>query len=141
MIALALLLAFAKPPEPLEEIFPQTQLIVDAVVVEVKAPAMKGPMGVGDQPGQMVTLEVTKVIRGSLDPLVSARGPDSKARIVVEKPINGYSLKAGVKGPWLIHVDEKNHAMTILGRYGPDTWTFEKIDEKLKELDPANLKM
>src|SRR5690349_15033759 len=121
----------AKPPEPLEEVFPLTSLIVDAHVVEVKSED-----AVTDEktvPKQVVVLEVNRVVRGKLD-----LAKDKK--LVVTKPPSAYKLRVGVKGPWLLAVDKKTGERTILGRYGPDSYTFEKIDQKLRELDPPNLR-
>lgn len=130
MITLLLALALAKPPEPLEEVLPQTQLIVDAVVADATSVPSSDRL-----PAQKLTLKVNRVVRGKL--AMNAKGDTT---IVVVKPAGAYTVKAGVKGPWLLHVDEKTGEMTVLGRYGPDTWTFEKIDQKLKELDPPHLR-
>ena len=119
----------AKPPEPLEEIFPQTSIIVDAEVSEIKSEDK--PDASKDAPRQVVVLKVNRLVRGKLD---------VKAPLVVTKPKAAYKLRVGVKGPWLLAVDPKSGERTILGRYGPDTWTFEKIDLKLKELDPPQLR-
>ena len=39
----------------------------------------------------------------------------------------GYSLKAGNKGPFLI-----DGGKVILGRYGPDSWSVERVEKSLK---------
>jgi hypothetical protein len=134
-IALASEIAMAKPPEPLEEILPATSLIVDAAVVELKAEDPVTDPKSEVIPRQVVVLEVSRVLRGKL-------GDDEKAamKIVVTKPPAPYKLRLGVKGPWLLAVDGKSGEKTILGRYGPDSWTFEKIELKLKELDPPHLR-
>ena len=139
VLALALQIGAAKPPEPLEEIFPLTALIVDAVVVEVKSedksPSPDSPLA----PRQIVVLEVNRVVRGALPGSATAGTPGQKARIVVTKPASAYKLRVGIKGPWLLAVDGKTGERTILGRYGPDSYTFEKIEAKLAELKPAHL--
>ncbi len=140
VVVAGLLVAGARPPEPLEEIFPQTDVIVDAVVVAVAplpAPpdAARGapPPAKGEgAPAQRVTLAVKRVVRGALT-LPKDR------RIDVVKPVAHYAVKPGVKGPWLLH-RAASGALVVLGRYGPDTWTFEKIDAKLEELAPPHLR-
>jgi hypothetical protein len=115
----------AKPPEPIEEILPQATWVVDAEVSEVlkvgseppKKDARPGATSVGTKaPSQTVKLKVTRVLRG-----------EKVAELVVEKPEAGYALRAGVKGPFLI--DGHKH---ILGRYGPDSWSFERVEKALK---------
>ena len=134
VLALALEITMAKPPEPLEEIFPLTSLIVDAVVVEVKSEDKPTSPEAALVPKQVVVLEVNRVVRGVL------AGPkEGKARVVVTKPPSAYKLRVGIKGPWLLSLDAKTGERAILGRYGPDSYTFEKLDEKLAELKPAHL--
>lgn len=133
VLALALEISMAKPPEPLEEIFPLTSLIVDAVVVEVKSEDKPPSPEATLAPKQIVVLEVNRVVRGAL-----AVPKEGKARVVVIKPLSAYKLRVGIKGPWLLSLDAKGER-TILGRYGPDSYTFEKLDEKLAELKPAHL--
>lgn len=134
-IALASEIAMAKPPEPLEEILPRTALIVDAVVVEVKAEDPDLDPSSPDVPRQVVVLQVKRLVRGKLT-------DDEKKvmKLVVTKPAAPYKLRVGVKGPWLLAVDDKTGEKTILGRYGPDSWTFEKIEQKLRALDFPQLR-
>ena len=134
MMTWALLLALAKPPEPLEEIFPQTQLIVDAVVVEV---TKEDPPDASGHARQSLILEVTRCVRGAL-PTESRTVPGVRPRLTVVNPT--YRVKVGIHGPWLLHVDDKTGARTVLGRYGPDTWTLEQINAKLTALDPPQLR-
>jgi hypothetical protein len=137
-LVLALEIVMAKPPEPLEEIFPQTTVIVDAEVAAIVAEEKPKTPDAPDVPRQIVTLEVHRVVRGALPP---SKGPKAaKITVNVVKPISAYKLRVGVKGPWLLAHDAKSGELTILGRYGPDSWTFEKIDAKLAELKPANLR-
>jgi hypothetical protein len=142
MLVLALALtweiAMAKPPEPLEEIFPHTAVIIDAVVASVVSEDKPKAPDAPDVPRQVVTLEVNRVVRGALPP---SKGPKAaKITVDVVKPISAYKLRVGVKGAWLLAHDAKSGELTVLGRYGPDSWTFEKIDAKLAELKPANLR-
>lgn len=136
VIACAAQLAMAKPPEPLEEIFPLTSLILDAVVVEVRSEGKADPAPAALAPAQVVVLEVKRVLRGAL---VADDVQGGKARLIVHKPTSAYTLRVGVQGPWLLATDARNGVKTVLGRYGPDSWTFAKIDVKLAELLPANL--
>lgn len=124
----------AKPPEPLEEIFPRTALILDAEVAEVKhTDPDTDPTG-PDVPAQTVLLKVKRVLRGKL-----SEDEQKSGLVLVAKPKAPYTLKPGVKGPYLLAVDEKSGARTILGRYGPDSWSFEKLERKLDELKPPHL--
>lgn len=137
VLAVSLEIAMAKPPEPLEEIFPQTTVILDATVASVVSEEKPKTPDASDVPKQVVTLEVNRVVRGALPPL---KGPKAaKITVNVVKPVSAYKLRAGVKGAWLLAHDAKTGELTILGRYGPDSWTFEKIETKLAELQPANL--
>jgi hypothetical protein len=119
----------AKPPEPLEEVLPQAAWVVDAEVTEVvktgaapppppQDPKMKeGATSRGHQaPSQTVKLKVKRVLRG-----------ENVKELVVEKPIAGYALKAGNHGPFLI-----DKYKVILGRYGPDSYNWKKIEDALK---------
>ena len=132
-LAIALGVSMAKPPEPLEEIFPLTALIVDAEVVTLKQQDTFVE-GSKELPAQVLVLKVNRVVRGALAP-DEAR----EQRIVVRKPRGAYIVRVGVKGPWLLAAQQDGERI-VLGRYGPDSWTFEKIDAKLKELDPHNLR-
>ncbi len=135
VLALASEIAMAKPPEPLEEIFPATQLIVDAVVVDMKADVAAIEGRLAEAPRQVVVLKVGRVHRGKL-----TEAETKSMTVVVTKPAAPYLLSVGVKGPWLVHIDEKTGEKIVLGRYGPDSWTWETIERKLQELDPAHLR-
>ncbi len=114
----------AKPPEPIEEVLPQAIWVVDAEVSEVmetgrapaKVEAAPGATSTGQKTAsQKVKLSIKRVLRGQ-----------HVKELVVEKPEAGYGLKAGNHGPFLI--DSTNR---ILGRYGPDSWSFERIEKAL----------
>ena len=140
VVVAALALAGAKPPEPLEDVFPQTSAIVDAVVVRVVSEDAVDPASTStskDAPKQVLLLKVNRVVRGQA---ALAKLVDKDGQLTVVKPAAPYKVKAGIKGPWLLHVDDKAHDVTVLGRYGPDSYTFEKLDAKLKELDPPSLR-
>ena len=116
----------AKPPEPIEDVLPNAAWVLDAEVVEVlktgqtpprpKAPAHASDIGVKSA-SQQVKLKVKQVLKGS-----------PVAELIVNKPEAGYMLAAGNHGPFL--VDETN---TILGRYGPDSYSFDRIRGALKK--------
>jgi len=127
-------IAMAKPPEPLEEIFPATSLIVDAVVVEMKSEDPDTEPQSPNAPRQILELTVNRVVRGKL-----SADEKKSMKITVIKPKAPYRSRVGIKGAWLLSVDPKTGEKTVLGRYGPDSWSFEKIDAKLKELNPKNL--
>lgn len=116
----------ALPPEPIEEILPSAKWVVEASVVEVveNAPPPKnapppGTTGTGKVGRQVVKLRVSKVLLGR----------DVPKDIVCVKPEAGYALKVGSKGPFLL--DGTRPRPNILGRYGPDTWPVERIQEAL----------
>jgi hypothetical protein len=119
----------AKPPEPLEEVLPLAAWVVDAEVSEVMEVGPAPPQPPRDAkmnpkatsqgfntPMQKVKLKVKRVLRG-----------ENVQELVVEKPVSGYALKAGNHGPFLI-----DKYKTILGRYGPDSYNWKKIEAALK---------
>ena len=119
----------AKPPEPLSEVLPLAVWVVDAEVVEVisTGPRPPAPHVVGKQkaeatsrglkaPSQKVKLKVNRVLKG-----------EAVKELVVDKPVAGYALKAGNHGPFLI-----DKSKTILGRYGPDSYNFGKLEAAIK---------
>lgn len=116
----------AKPPEPIEEVMPNVSWVVDAEVTEVlgtgptppKVEAKPGATSTGQKSAsQTVKLKVNRVVKG-----------EKVNELVVEKPEAGYSLHPGNKGPFLI-----DSSKTILGRYGPDSYSWEKIEGALKK--------
>ena len=119
----------AKPPEPLSEVLPLAVWVVDAEVVEVISTGPKPPAPPSDgkqkdgatstgfkAPAQKVKLKVNRVLKG-----------DAVKELVVDKPVAGYALKAGNHGPFLI-----DKSKTILGRYGPDSYNFGKLEAAIK---------
>ncbi len=117
----------AIPPEPLEDVLPAAVLVVDAEVAEVLSTGPKPATPANAKPGrtsvgikaaeQRVKLTVKRVLRG-----------EPTTEITVTKPEAGYALRAGNKGPFLIDASS-----TILGRYGPDSYSFERIEKALKK--------
>jgi hypothetical protein len=114
----------AKPPEPIEEVIPHAVMIIDGEVAEVlktgpdpmKVKAAEGATSTGQlTASQTVRITVKRMIKG-----------EAVKEITVEKPAAQYALKAGNHGPFLI--DSKQN---ILGRYGPDSWSFERIEKAL----------
>ncbi|MFN7131678.1 MAG: hypothetical protein ACK4N5_06320 [Myxococcales bacterium] len=120
----------AIPPEPIEEVLPKANAVVEAEVVEVVStgPAQpqvevlkQGMTSVPQKlPSQVVKLKVTRVLKG----------PTDLQEVVAEKPVGDYMLRAGNKGPWLL--DASQPKPVILGRYGPDSWSLHRITEALK---------
>lgn len=115
----------AKPPEPIEEVMPNAAWVVDAEVTEVVAtgpqpPKVNAPAGATStgqkSASQTIKLKVNRVLRG-----------EAIKELTVEKPEAGYSLRAGNKGPFLIDASK-----TILGRYGPDSYSWERVEQALK---------
>src|SRR5260221_424003 len=120
----------AIPPQPIEEVLPKAVLIIDGEVKEVvstgpapkKVEARAGASDTGQKTAaQVVKLEVKRVLKGKTD----------AKEIVVEKPEAGYALRAGNKGPFLLDATRPNPV--ILGRYGPDSYAFSRIEAALKK--------
>ena len=114
----------AKPPEPIEDVIPSATWVVDAEVTEViatgpqpaKVDAKPGATSTGQKTAsQTVKLKVKRVLHG-----------EKVTELVVEKPEAGYALRAGNHGPFLI-----DSTKTILGRYGPDSYSWERIEKAL----------
>lgn len=114
----------AKPPEPIEEIISHARWVVDAEVVEVlalgphpaKVEAKPGATSTGQKTAaQTVRLKVNRVLFGQ-----------AEGELVVEKPEAQYALRPGNHGPFLI-----DGTKTILGRYGPDSYSFDAIEKAL----------
>jgi hypothetical protein len=120
----------AIPPEPIEEVLPQAELVVEAEVAEVLAtgpiqPKVEAPLGTTSTgkrvAKQTVRLKVTRVHKGDA----------GLKELVAEKPLGAYALKAGNKGPFLL--DGAKPHPNILGRYGPDSWSLQRILDALKK--------
>jgi hypothetical protein len=114
----------AKPPELIEDVISQAVLIIDGEVAEVLktgvAPeTLKVASGTTSSgqltAAQTVKIRVKRVIKGQ-----------AETEITVEKPAAQYALRAGNHGPFLI---DSQH--TILGRFGPDSWSFDRIEKAL----------
>lgn len=118
----------AIPPDPIEEVLPNATLVIDAEVKDVQngppTPKANAPPGWTDTPqkvgSQVVTLTIKRVLKGET----------TAKEITVDKPVGAYALRAGNKGPFLL--DNSRPRPMILGRYGPDTYSFDKIEQALK---------
>jgi len=115
----------ALPPEPINDVLPHASWIVDGEVVEILStgapvPDVDAPPGATStgqkSSSQQVRLKVKRMLFGS-----------EVTELTVEKPEAGYMLRAGNHGPFLI-----DSAKRILGRYGPDSYSFERIEKALK---------
>jgi hypothetical protein len=119
----------AIPPEPIEEVIPSAALVIEGEVesvlatgpIQPKVDAPAGKTSTGKMTAnQTVKLKVTRV----------HKGPSSLKELVAEKPVAGYALRAGNKGPFLLDGSKPNPV--ILGRYGPDSWGLQNILDALK---------
>jgi hypothetical protein len=117
----------ALPPEPLEEVLPKAVWVVDAEVKEVvssgppaaKVAAEPGATSTGQKTAsQVVKLSIKRVLKGQKD----------TRELTVEKPEAGYALRAGNHGPFLL---DGSKVPVILGRYGPDSYAFSKLEAAL----------
>jgi hypothetical protein len=119
-------MSMAKPPEPIDEVIPRARWVVDAEVSEVirngalppKKAAPAGATSVGNKSqSQTVKLKVKRVLLGEA----------GTQELVAEKPEAGYALREGNHGPFIL-----DESKTILGRYGPDSYSWQKIEAALK---------
>lgn len=115
----------AKPPEPIEELMPRVRWVVDAEVAEVlkngplppRKEAPPGATSVGHKSqAQTVKLKVKRVLLGDA----------GVQELIAEKPEAGYALREGNHGPFLL-----DESKLILGRYGPDSYSWQKIEAAL----------
>jgi hypothetical protein len=127
----------ALPPEPIDDVIPKASACVLAkvsrVVQQDPAPPPPGQppkRGAADVPGndaprQVVELEVGEVVFGGL--------AKAGAKVEVEKPAGDYALVVGNQGPFVLaSAAALGGRPRILGRYGPDTWTVERIKHAAK---------
>jgi len=121
----------AIPPDPIQEVIPNAALVIEAEVEAVLAtgpiqPPVDAPPGTTSTSkkaaNQTVKLKVTRV----------HKGPSSLKEVVAEKPLAGYALRAGNKGPFLLDASKPNPV--ILGRYGPDSYDLPTILKALEGL-------
>ena len=117
----------ALPPEPLPDLLAKAEIVIIAEVVAIVATGpkppppehaaelKKGATSVGYKASaQTVKLKITRVLKGK-----------ASGELTVEKPEAPYTLHPGDKGPFFLAKG------VILGRYGPDTHTAEKIEKAL----------
>ncbi len=115
----------ASPPDPLRTVLPKATRIVIAEVLSVEnrndgvprgtSGVVGGPMKVASQ---RVVLKVTRVLRGA-----------PADQLTVEKPVGAYALRVGNHGPFLL---DDASAPNILGRYGPDSYRLQDIEQALQ---------
>ncbi len=121
----------AIPPEPIEQVLPDANAAVIArvtrvVVQDPQQPFPKAEPGATSVPGgtvarQVVELEVSEVLFGDLEP---------GAKLQAVKPAGHYTLTAGNDGPFLLKLSGEAE---IIGRYGPDTWSRERIEQAARQ--------
>ena len=119
----------ALPPEPIDTVLVDTRVVVVGEVTGVVAtgpelPHREGKKGEKDlgnkAPWQRVTLRIDTVLRGELKP---------GSTLDVLKPEGAYLVDAGTKGPFLLGAAGADGVAPILGRYGPDTWRLEVVQQ------------
>lgn len=119
----------ALPPEPIDEMLP---LADDGVVADITQivhrdpqthiPTVTHPGEVDlprDLPAQHVNITITEVLFGSHYRVGQ--------QVIVLKPAGDYVLRAGISGPLLLAHSPDKTMPTILGRYGPDTWSLSVL--------------
>jgi hypothetical protein len=119
----------AKPPEPLVELLPLAQLVVEAAVESIVStgpapPKVDNPdrhKDVGSMAAeQLVVLRIVRVLRGTC----------ASATLTVKKPLAPYAVKVGTTGAWLLQSTEAEPL--VLGRYGPDSWHISRVEAALR---------
>lgn len=125
----------AIPPDPIAELMPEVRCVVVGEVTHILEKWKQKPLpkpqqeGETDLPGELakqkVRLKVAEVLFGDLAQV----GAD----LEVIKPDGEYLLRVGNHGPFLLGdpLDRLN-SPTILGRYGPDSYRREVIENALK---------
>jgi len=122
----------AIPPEPIREVIDAVEGVVIGEVTHVlerwKQPPMpKANPEATDVPGtlskQKVRLKVSEVLHGDYE---------VGQLIEVIKPDGDYLLRVGNRGPFLLGEPlERLKSPTILGRYGPDSYRRDVIENAL----------
>jgi hypothetical protein len=125
----------AIPPEPLQSALFDAKAVVLAEVVAVdatgpeprkRAEPKRGLKDLGNQaPWQRVTLRVDEVLSAGKDGVVVHKGET----IAVLKPEGAYVVARGTVGPFLLGEKGVDGLPSILGRYGPDSWRLDLVEE------------
>jgi hypothetical protein len=122
----------AIPPEPIQELLPRANLIVEAEVSAVlstgpRPPQVKAREGATSVPNkvasQVVKLKVKRALKGQ-----------ASGELTVDKPEADYALAEGNKGAFFLEQVKGAANMTIIGRWGPDTYRVDSVERALKEL-------
>jgi hypothetical protein len=129
----------AKPPEPLSSALFDAKAVVvgEVTAVEATGPEQarrtdvkKGFTDVGNPAAwQKVTLRVDEVLRAGKDGVVVQKG----GTVSVLKPEGDYVVDVGTKGPFLLGAPGDDGVPPILGRYGPDSWRLELVEQACKK--------
>ena len=126
----------AIPPEPIEDILPQAHYVVIAQVKKIihtdkqKPVHKEDPKIVGmprELPAQRLLLHIIENISSSTLPI--------DTDIEVLKPSGDYVLRQDIQGPFMLATDEETNQLSIIGRYGPDSYSLKAIQSTLKSLD------
>jgi len=108
------------PLQSLDKVLLEATLIVDAEVLKIVSTGPEQPKDGAEAPvaAQVVKLSVKSLIRGK-----------APRQLLVEKPLAPYSLRPGSNGVFLLKAGGAHP--TILGRYGPDTYTLKAVKAQL----------
>lgn len=126
----------AIPPDPIDEVLPDVEAVVLGRILRVisrapQAPLAMGPRpGVTDAPGALSSQEVELVIERVVLGTPGAVGQ----RLVLHKPEGDYLLAEGNHGPFLLRA--RGEGFEIVGRYGPDSYRLEVIEDALRRRRP-----
>jgi hypothetical protein len=129
----------ALPPEPLSSALFDAKAVVVGEVTAVAATGPEQPKRTDVKKGftdvgnaaawQKVTLRVDSVLRPGKDGVVVQQG----ASLTVLKPEGAYLVDVGTKGPFLLGAPGDDGVPPILGRYGPDSWRQDLVEQACRK--------
>jgi hypothetical protein len=122
----------AIPPEPIDEIFSRADAAVLAEVVRVlEQGPNKQPPNIDERASDVHSVAGRQVVELKVTGVLFGASVSTGATIKAVKPAGAYALRAGNKGPFLL--TGSGEAVEIVGRYGPDTYSEERIREAAKK--------
>lgn len=127
-------LRMAIPPDPIDEVLPEAAAVVVGEVTKILEEGKQAPLpkperpGMTDVPGELRS----QVIELRVDEVISGEGVTKGEAIAVVKPAGDYLLAPGHQGPFLLK--DEGGKRVILGRYGPDSYRREVIEDALKRV-------
>lgn len=124
----------AIPPDPIDEVIPEVTCAVVGQVTKVLERGKQAPLpapshpGMTDVPGELAS----QVVELRVDEVLCGDRLQKGETVAVHKPAGDYTLVEGNQGPFLLADKEGVGHLVILGRYGPDSYRREVIEDALK---------